>query len=213
MTEAKKGGGDAAEARTGQQDLQDAETPAGEAPTETGEAAAAPSPEDRIAVLEAEAASLKDQLLRALAEAENTRRRTERDRQETARYGAAGLARDLLSVADNLRRALDSLPEGARAGGDEAMRNFIEGVDLIEKELIAAFGKHAIARIEPLGQPFDHGFHQAMFEIEDKDKPAGTVLQVLQAGYKLHDRLLRPAMVGVAKGGPKAEKPKEDHPK
>lgn len=163
--------------------------------------------EDRIAALEAEAASLKDQLLRALAEAENTRRRADRDRQEASKYGAVGLARDLLSVADNLRRALDAVPEGARADGPGWAQDLVTGVELIEKDFLDAFARHGIEKLEPVGQPFDHNFHQAMFELEDPEKPAGTVVQLMQPGYRLHDRLLRAAMVGVSKGGPKPEKP------
>lgn len=166
--------------------------------------AAEPTPQERIAALETEAASQKDQLLRALAEVENTRRRAELDRREAARYGVAGLARDLLSVADNLRRALESLPEEARKDEAEWVKNFILGVELTEKELLGAFAKQTIEKIDPLDQPFDHTWHQAMFELPDTGKAAGTVVQMLQAGYRLHDRLLRPAMVGVARGDPAA---------
>ena len=165
-------------------------------------------PEDLIAELEADLAAMKDQMLRALAEAENTRRRAERDRQEATKYGAVGLARDMLSVSDNLRRALEALPEDARDGEGWA-KDLIAGVELIEREVLDAFGKHGVVKLEPLGEAFDHNFHQAMFELEDLEKPAGTVVQMLQPGYRLHDRLLRAAMVGVSKGGPKAEKPAE----
>jgi molecular chaperone GrpE len=166
-------------------------------------------PQDHIAGLEAELAAMKDQMLRALAEAENTRRRAERDRQEATKYGAVGLARDLLSVSDNLRRALEALPEDAR-DGDGWAKDLITGVELIEREVLDAFGKHGVVKMEPLGEPFDHNFHQAMFELEDLEKPAGTVVQQMQPGYRLHDRLLRAAMVGVSKGGPKAEKKAEE---
>ncbi|MHA1108212.1 MAG: nucleotide exchange factor GrpE [Alphaproteobacteria bacterium] len=167
------------------------------------------SPEDHIAELEAELAKAKDQMLRALAEAENTRRRADRDRQEAAKYGAVGLARDLLSVSDNLRRALQALPEDAR-DGDGWAKDLITGVELIEREFLDAFAKQGVVKMEPLGEAFDHNFHQAMFELEDPEKPAGTVVQLLQPGYRLHDRLLRAAMVGLSKGGPKAEKKKEE---
>lgn len=149
----------------------------------------------RIAELEAEAQTLRDERLRALAEVENIRRRAERERSEASRYGATGLARDLLGVADNLRRALAS-------GGGEGL---LEGVEMVERELGAAFARHNIARIEAEGERFDHNRHQAMFEVETADAEAGTVVQVVQEGYVLHDRLLRPAMVGVAKA-PAAEK-------
>jgi molecular chaperone GrpE len=177
--------------------------------TATGEGEAPAGPEARIAVLEAEAATLRDQLLRALAEAENTRRRAERDRQEAAKYGAVGLARDLLSVADNLRRALEALPEDARKDGQGWAQDLVTGVELIERDFLDAFARQGVEKLEPIGEPFDHNFHQAMFELEDPDKPAGTVVQLMQPGYRLHDRLLRAAMVGVSKGGPKAENPAE----
>lgn len=164
---------------------------------------------DRIAELEVELAAAKDQMLRALAEAENTRRRAERDRQEATKYGAVGLARDLLTVSDNLRRALEAVPEEARET-DGWAKDLITGVELIEREFLDAFGKHGVVKLEPLGKPFDHNFHQAMFELEDPEKPAGTVVQLLQPGYCLHDRLLRAAMVGVSKGGPKPEKKAEN---
>jgi molecular chaperone GrpE len=148
-------------------------------------------------------------MLRALAEAENTRRRADRDRQEAAKYGAVGLARDLLSVSDNLRRALQALPEDAR-DGDGWAKDLITGVELIEREFLDAFAKQGVVKIEPLGEAFDHNLHQAMFELDDPEKPAGTVVQLLQPGYRLHDRLLRAAMVGLSKGGQKAEKKKEE---
>lgn len=166
-----------------------ADTPA-EAPIDAALAGA------RMVELEAEHAKLKDQLLRALAEQENLRKRAEREREDAAKYGAAQIAKDLLSVADNLRRALES---GADAASDEARRNLIAGVEATERELIAAFERRGIRRLDPSGEPFDPNFHQAMFEVETAEHPAGTVMQVLQPGYVIHDRLLRPALVGVAK--------------
>lgn len=160
---------------------------------------------DRVAELEAEIAGLKDQLLRALAEVENTRRRAERDRQESAKYGAVPLARDLLSVADNLRRALENVPDTLRGDGLNGGKDLVAGVELIERELLNAFEKHGIRKVEPLGEPFDHALHQAMFELDDPENPSGTVVQLLQPGYTLHGRLLRAAMVGVSKGGPKPQ--------
>ena len=160
--------------------------------------------DDPVARLEAEAASLKDQLLRALAETENLRRRSQREREDAVRYAAAPLIKDLIEVADNLRRALDSVPEGA-AEGDEQLKNLLAGVELTEKELLAVFGRHNIVKIDPLGERLDPYFHEAIYEIPDQEKPAGTVLQVVRAGYRLFDRLLRPAQVGVARGGPQPE--------
>ena len=158
-------------------------------------------PEARAAALEAELAEHKDRLLRALAETENTRRRAQREREDAAKYAITGFAKDLLSAADNLRRALDSLPQSEIR--DERTRSLLEGVAATERELLSVFERHGIRRIDPKGERFDHNFHQAVFEAERPGQPSGTVAEVLQPGYVLHDRLLRPAMVGVAKGGPK----------
>ena len=160
-------------------------------------------PEDPVAALEAEVVTLRDQLLRALAETENTRRRTSRENQDLIRYGVTNLVRDILVVADNLRRALDSLPEDARAE-NEALASLATGVELTEKEFLSALERHNVRKIEPLGELFNHNEHQAMFEVENTGQPAGTIVELLQPGYMLHDRLLRPAMVGVAKGDPEA---------
>ncbi len=165
------------------------------------EATAELSPDERIARLEAELAEHKDRLLRALAETENTRRRVQREREDALKYAITGFAKDLLSAADNLRRALDSLPESEVT--DTRTRNLLAGVAATERELLSVFERHGIRRIDPQAEPFDHNFHQAIFEAERADRPAGTIVEVLQPGYVLHERLLRPAMVGVAKGGPK----------
>jgi len=149
--------------------------------------------------LEAEVNKIKDQLLRTLAELENYRKRAEREREDMAKFAITNFSRDLLTVADNLRRALESASED-NADTEKLLKSLLEGVEITEKELLFAFKKHHIEKIEPLGQPFDHHFHQAMFEVEDSDQPEGTVVHVLQNGYRLHDRLLRPALVGVAKG-------------
>ena len=160
---------------------------------------------ERVAELEraladanAKIAELKDQTLRALAESENVRRRVQRDRDEALKFATTGLAKDLLPVADNLRRALDAIPKDALEK-DEALRNFATGVEMTERLLLAAFERHQIKRIEALGQKFDSNLHQAMFEVPGTGQPAGTVVQVLEAGYTISDRLLRPALVGVAK--------------
>ena len=161
---------------------------------------------DLVAELEkarAEAASLKDQLLRALAETENTRRRVQREREDSARYAVAPLAKEILPVADNLARALAAVPKEALAQ-DEALRNLVEGIAATERQLQAALERNNIKLIDPTGEKFDSHHHQAMFEVPSPDKPSGTVVQVLQPGYVLHDRLLRPALVGVAKGGSSA---------
>ena len=156
-----------------------------------------PSAEERVAALEAELAEQKDQLLRALAETENVRRRAQREREDVLKYAVAGFAKELLSVADNLRRALDSLPESEAR--DERTRGLLAGVAATERELLSVFERHGIRRIDPDGERFDHNLHQAIFEAERPGKPGGVVIEVLQPGYVLHDRLLRPAMVGVAK--------------
>jgi molecular chaperone GrpE len=172
--------------------------PANEAapPSAAGEVAAV----ERIAQLEQQLAELKDSHLRALAESENIRRRGQREREEAARYGAAALGRDLLAVADNLRRAIDAVPAEARQG-EGALASLAAGVEMVERELLKAFEAHHIRRIDPKGEKFDHSRHQALFEVENAAVPPGHVAEVLQVGYVLHDRLLRPAMVGVAKAG------------
>lgn len=157
---------------------------------------------ERLAALEAEIAELKGQHLRDLAEMENVRRRARQDREDASKFGSSNMARDLLTVADNLRRALDAVPADAREN-DPAVGSLIQGVELVERELLRAFEKHGIQRVEPAaGERFDHNVHQAMFELENTGHPPGTVVQVMQPGYVMHGRLLRAAMVGVAKGAP-----------
>jgi len=163
------------------------------------------SPEARIAALEAEIADQKDRLLRALAETENVRRRAQREREDASKYAVAGFAKDLLSVADNLRRALESIPESEVR--DERTRSLLEGVAATERELLGVFERHGVKRVDPKGERFDHNLHQAIFEAERLGAPGGTIIEVLQPGYVLHDRLLRPAMVGVAKGTPASAEP------
>lgn len=154
---------------------------------------------DRIVELETQLAEMKDQFLRARAETENVRRRGEKEREDALNYGSANFARDILSVSDNLRRALDALPAEALEK-DEALKSLATGVELTEKELQAALERHGVTKIDAEGQKFDHNFHQAMMEIPGTEHPPGTVVQVLQVGYVIKDRLLRPAMVGIAKG-------------
>jgi len=149
--------------------------------------------------LEEEVKKLKEQLLRTLAELDNYRKRAEREREDMAKFAITDFARGLLTVSDNLRRALESVPED-HAEPEKLLKSLSEGVEITEKELLSVFKKHHIEKIDPLGEPFDHNLHQAMFETEDSDKPIGTVVHVLQVGYSLHGRLLRPALVGVVKG-------------
>jgi molecular chaperone GrpE len=146
-----------------------------------------------------EIAALKDQALRALAETENTRRRAERELGDMSKYAVTGFARDLVSVLENLQRAIDSAPAELKAS-QPAVANLVVGIEMTLSELLGVFNRQGIERIDPMGQKFDHNFHQAIAQIDTPDAEAGTVVQVLQAGYKIHDRLLRPAMVGVAAG-------------
>ena len=170
------------------------------AETAPPEATAAPSP--REVELEAEVLKLKDQLLRAVAETENVRRRLEQQAEDRGKYAVGNFAKDILQVADNLRRALESIPAEARAS-DAMAHKLAEGVELTERTFLSTLERYGIKRIESLGQRFDPHQHQAMMEIEDPTKPAGTVVLEMQAGYTIHDRLLREATVGVSKGGPK----------
>ena len=149
---------------------------------------------------------LKDQLLRAMAETENLRRRSAREKEDASKYAIANFARDMLNVSDNMRRAIDAAPEGA-GEGDDALASLLQGVEMTERELLATLERHGIKKVEPLDEKFDHNLHQAMFEVPDAEKAPGTVVQVIQAGYVIGERLLRPAMVGVSKA---AEAPAGD---
>lgn len=166
---------------------------------------AMPAPEtDPIALLEAEKADLRDKLLRLMADMENLRRRTEREVADARAYAVANFARDMLTVADNVRRAIESVPEEARASAEGAFKGLIEGIELTERDLLKTLERHGVKKLEPEGQKFDPNLHQAMFEVPNPDVPNGTVVQVVQSGYVIGERVLRPALVGVAKGGPKA---------
>lgn len=149
-------------------------------------------------------ASLKDQLLRALAETENVRRRAERDKADLSKYAVANFAREVLGVADNLRRAVEAVDRDT-VEGNEDLKNLHVGIEMTQKALEASYERFGIKPIGAMGEKFDHNFHQAMFEVEDPERPEGVVVQEIQTGYMIHDRLLRPAMVGVSKGGPKPE--------
>lgn len=168
--------------------------PANETPEQQDQGA-----DERIAELKKKLAEVTDKALRAMADAENTRKRTERERQDTAKFAVSSFARDLLSVADNLKRALDAIPE-ADLEKNEQLKNIYEGVETTGRELLRVFENNSIKKIEPLGEVFDPNFHEVIFEAEMPGKPAGTIFQVIEPGYMIHDRLLRPARVGVAKG-------------
>jgi len=163
-------------------------------------AAAEPDP---LELLKNENAELRDRFLRLAAEMDNLRRRTERDVKDAKSYSVAGFARDMLAVSDNLRRALDAVPTEKRAGAEATLETLLEGVEMTERAMLSALERHGVKRIDAEGQKFDPNFHQAMFEIPNPNVPNNTVVQVVQAGFVIGERVLRPAMVGVAKGGPK----------
>ncbi len=166
-------------------------------PEESARESSELEPHDIIAALEEENTELKDRLLRAVAEMENIRRRSDREKTDALSYAVTGFARDLLSVADNLRRALEAMADHGKLSEQGAV--FLDGVEMTERELLRIFDLHGIKKISPEGEKFDHNFHQALFEVDDPDAEPGTVVQVVQPGYVLKDRLLRPAMVGVSK--------------
>lgn len=177
-TETPETGAPETETATEQKDGQDAE--------------AAPSVEDRLA-------ETNDQLLRALAELENTRRRADRDRAEALKYGAASFARDMLGVADNLQRALNAVAELDQDTLPDAAKSLLEGVAATERDLIASMGRHKVSPVSPMGEKFDANIHEAMFEAPGTGQPAGTIIEVIETGYMMDERLLRPAKVGIAK--------------
>lgn len=166
---------------------------------EAGEDPQADHRDAEIASLQAEVSTIKDRMLRFAAEAENQKKRLEREKAEATLYAATNFARDLLSVADSLSRALAAVPPEERDVIDDVMKKFLDGIEMTERELLNAFQRHNIRKLETVGAKFDPNFHQAMFEVPTDEKPAGTVMQEVQAGYAVGDRCLRPALVGVAK--------------
>jgi molecular chaperone GrpE len=174
-----------------------------------------PSEEAKVAelveALARESADYKDKLLRTLAEMENLRKRTERQVADTRHYGISAFAADVLAVADNMHRALEAAGPELRQNTDAGVKAFIEGVELTERELLKALEKHGVKKFDPKGERFDPNRHQAMYEVPDPSVPAGTIAQVMQAGYTIGERVLRPALVAIAKGGPKAEPPANDN--
>ena len=165
---------------------------------------AQPDPFAVIEKLVSENTELKDRVLRALADTENMRRRSEKEAADARVYAVTSFARDMLYVIDNLERALGSLTEEQRAAADPASKTFIEGVELTSRDLTSVLGRHGVKRLDPKGEKFDPNFHQAMFEAPDESVPSGAVAQVMQSGWKIGERVLRPALVGVSKGGVKA---------
>jgi molecular chaperone GrpE len=159
----------------------------------------------RVTELEAKLAEATDKTLRALAEAENTRKRAEKERQDVSKFAVSSFARDILGISDNLRRALQAMtPEAVAAS--PVLKNLLLGVEATERELQRVLESHGIRRVDPLGQKFDANLHEVMFEADATDKPPGTITQVVDSGYTIHERLLRPARVGIAKGSTPAEK-------
>jgi molecular chaperone GrpE len=174
--------------------------PAGDPAAQPDAAAAAPKASTS---LDRELADMKDRLLRTLADMENMRKRTDREIADVKVYAVSQFARDILGVADNMHRAMQALDDELRAKADDAMKALLDGVELTERELMNVLDKHGVKKLEPQGQKFDPNRHQAMFEVEDASVPNGTVVQVMQAGYTIGERVLRPALVAVSKGGPR----------
>lgn len=171
---------------------------------------AQPQAADPLAAAQREAAEYKDKLLRTLAEMENLRRRTEREVGDARTYGIASFARDILVVADSMHRAMQALDDELRAKAEEGVKALLDGVELTERELLKVLDKHGVRKFSPLGEKFDPNVHQAMFEMEHPELPAGHVAQVIQAGYMIGERVLRPALVAVVKAPPKQAQPQSN---
>ncbi len=205
---------DAEQPRNGQQQpeqdnsTQDSSTAqSSAAETQGEEASEAAALHGIVEALNADNSQLKDKVLRTLADMENLRRRTEKEVADARVYATTNFARDMLTVVDNMRRALDTLPTEVREAADDKVKALLEGVELTERDLLKTLERHGIRKLEPKGEKFDPNLHQAMFEIPDPSVPNGTVREVVQSGYVIGDRVLRPALVGVAKGGPKPGAP------
>lgn len=164
-----------------------------------------PEPFTEIENLLQENQALKDKVLRTMAEMENLRRRTEREVADAKLYGVTSFARDMLTFADNLRRAVESVSADEREASSAALKAFVEGIELTERDFLSRLARFGVKKIEPQGHKFDPNMHEALFEVPDPNVIAGTVVQVVEAGYAIGERCLRPAKVGVARGGPKAE--------
>jgi molecular chaperone GrpE len=169
--------------------------------TQDAPAADAANENDPVATLEAQVAELRDRFLRAVAESDNIRKRAEKDVADARSYGITAFARDVLTVADNLARTIEHVSAEARASADPSLKALLDGVELTERDLQMILQKNGVKPINPMGEKFDPHFHQAMFEVPHSGRPHGTVVQVVQPGYAIGERVLRPAMVGVAKGG------------
>jgi molecular chaperone GrpE len=194
--------------RPSQAESEDQAKQATELEAELAAAAGEPAPSTAI---ERELADMKDRLLRSLAEMENLRKRTEREVADSRVYAITVFARDILTVADNMHRALGALDNELREKADTAVKALLDGVELTERELLNVLEKHGVKKLEPLGSKFDPNRHQAMYEVPDPSVAPGTVVQVVQAGYTIGDRVLRPALVAVAKAPPKTDSPANDN--
>ena len=189
-------------------EVKPAQTAAADEATESdiadaAKAAAEAEQPSELELVTVERDDLKDKYLRLAAEMDNLRRRTARDVRDAKAYSVSNFARDMLAVSDNLRRALDAIPAEALAAGEAGLKALSEGVEMTERAMQSALERHGVKKLSPVGQKFDPNFHQAMFEVPNPDVPNNTVVEVVQEGYVIGDRVLRPAMVGVAKGGPK----------
>jgi molecular chaperone GrpE len=180
-------------------------------PQNAGAPQAEKSVQEVVAALKAEVEGLKDRWLRAHAEVENIRKRAEREREEAAKYAITKLAKDIVGVGDNFQRCIDAVPAGA-AEKDATLKSFLEGVTMTERELLNVLDRHGIKRLQPMNEPFNPHLHQAVLQVPRTDVPNGTIVEVYQAGYTIEDRVLRPAMVGVAQGGPKPSDKPADGP-
>ena len=172
--------------------------------TASSNASAEPDPFKVLEALQAENVELKDRSLRALAEMENLRRRTDREVGDAKTYGVTSFARDMLTFADNLRRAIDAVPAEAREKADPAIKSFIEGIDLTERDFLSRLVRFGVKRMEPMGKKFDPNHHEVLFEMPDESVSSGSIVQVIEQGYTIGERVLRAAKVGVARGGPKS---------
>ena len=174
-------------------------------PLSRADATSATEAQAAMTALQAEVASLKDRILRTMAEMENLRRRTDREVTDAKAYGVSSFAREMVTVADNLQRAQTSLPADAKVEASTAVKSFIEGVELTERDLLSRLARFGVRPIETIGQRFDPNRHEALFEMPDESVPSGTVVQQVETGYVIGERVLRPAKVGVSRGGPKAD--------
>jgi molecular chaperone GrpE len=186
------------------EDALQAGRPAGSQSGAADPAGSDPDPFVVLQSLQRENTELKDKLLRTLADMENMRRRADKEVSDAKIYGVTSFARDMLTFADNLRRAVENVPVDVRTGAEPPVRSLIEGIEVTERDFLSRLGRYGVKKLEPLGNKFDPNMHEALFEVPDETKPNGTVVQVVEDGYAIGDRVLRPAKVGVSRGGPKA---------